>query len=759
MKPKSPEWLHYPDYIRKLDSRKAYTPRDVIQAAKDMGIFDPNDSESKALKRLQAHFRRFEQHHEGDAIHEEGENKKLVRAYYGARLKMHLPEKYISEEERLGCRVILESLTGQPMTDAKPQGMSLIMGKLNALERLLEQIAKRLSWRYWVRWAPKLGPKKGALALLLAATLSVLLIFALRNGDEPWTLESGMNNRIAVLYCLQGDNGPVFASGLATALQLYHEVEVVEMGRVTRVVDQDSALCEQPSPEQWAALSEALEAPLLIWGRLREEGQRSVFDGWLYRRDEGLRAIEAQALQGLSIFDAVASACMAELGVTRNMPYSSVHFHSRNPSANLLHSEAMIQYDRGNIAAASAMFERARVFDPDFVAASNMYGRCLMLQGRHDKAEQVLERLRSRPERTSLDLKLQTYRHLARNYYWTDQYDKLEALLVWAKDLAREHDPDLYGQFLEEECKAACLSGRKEKARALLEALVEWSEKYPDWETLKIRTLRVHAFLERHQGSPEQSLEILFQALSLGKSEEPNSIPETLKQLMLTAQKVNDEEVFSLILQEIDEADALVGTALTPNTRFKLKYLRGQIYRFLGNIVQAGVNLRIAAKGLDFIDQEDLAVEAQRAFARLYLDRGLFHDAELELQFLVEKTGDAISPKHSWRIFDDIGLAILSQDRYQEAIPYLEQARALVEKTHDKAGQALVLNRMGWSLFKVTNYDAAEAAYESALEATLEDEGQKPLKTLILKNLKLLYEEIGDSDRKQKIDALLNEGD
>jgi len=133
------------------------------------------------------------------------------------------------------------------------------------------------------------------------------------------------------------------------------------------------------------------------------------------------------------------------------------------------------------------------------------------------------------------------------------------------------------------------------------------------------------------------------------------------------------------------------------------------------------VSLHNAAINLDFIDQADLAFEAKRTFAGLYLDRELFREAETELKFLLGRRGDAIAPKFGWRLNDDLGFAIASQKRFSDALPYLENALALVELTHDKHGKALVMNRLAICLFESEEKERSLALFRQALEIAEEE--------------------------------------
>ncbi len=654
-------------YLKALDPESIYSARDIVNQALEKGIFEADDEPEKAVARFRANAKELDHPGDGKVV---GANGRMVDGYYGARWKLLLPEAEMSYEGWRGCHVVLEELAGDAPSPLPVHANMAILAKLNLLESRLDDVRRHialvknlgglipaLGWLIRARWR--------RLSLAGGAGIA-LILFALQH-DMSLLLPQTQANRIAVLFCQQ--DTLVLPYAVSDALNTAAELSTLPLARSAKIAAKYK-LCQRPEEETLAAIADEMHAPFLLWGQFSRNKKGRSFSGLLYQKEIGAVEITATTRDGLHLPDAVAEACFAKLGIFPKQPLSTVHFHSRNESANLIYSEAQLLYEEEDIAAALKLFRRAAVFDPDFLQARIRHARCLTLTGEYAEAADVLTQLETGSHMPD-DLKLRMYVDKVNNLFWTQQYDQVELILIPALGLKEAGDPNCYSILLDIAARASYEQGEMTRVQSFVRELQSMAEAFPNDQKLRVRLLRLQAYLAEAT-DPDQSVTILLQALEITKDHNlSNRQYDVLEELTRVTAK-NQLAEMEIALNEITLAKPSLTRALGEIVQHKCRYLLGQLQLASGEPFKGETNFIAAIPPLATSGHVDLVANARLHLVQLYLDQKRFLEAKAMLEPLEDRF-DQLRPRIQLTVLDRAFRLAYFQEKPEEAIAKLKQ--------------------------------------------------------------------------------------
>jgi len=661
-------------YLKALDSGRIYSPREIVNNAVEKGIFEPDDDLEKAVVRFRVNAK--ELNHPGDGK-VTGANGRMVDGYFGARWKLLLPESELSYEGWRGCQVVLEELTGDAPSPQPVHANTAILAKLNLVEGRLNEVQRHLTLMKnlggvipALKWLMKTRWRKGS----LAAVAGLLFMAFAWQRDESLFLPQVQSNRIAILFCEQ--DTAVLPYAVSKALSAAPELSALPLARSARIAEKFD-VCQRPDEDTLAAIAAELHAPLLLWGGFSQDRNGRSFSGLLYQENIGAVDIRVSSRDGLHLPDVIAEECFAELGVFTKQPLSTVHFHSRNESANLIYSEAQLLYEEGDIASALKLFRRATVFDPDFLLAHIRFARCLTLTGQYVSAAEALERVEDNADLPN-DLKLRMYLDSINNLYKMQRYEELEATLVSALSLRDVGDPKYFSIVLDIAARVAHVRQQPKKRAAFVDQLQELVSLAPLDHALYIRLLRLQAFFAEDD-DPAQSVAFLISALSRAKEHDlPNEHYNLLYELTKVAIKYRLPEM-ATARDEITEAEPYLTEILGEINTYKCRYLLGQLQLHLGEPIRGEINLVEAIPPLANAGHVDFVANARLHLVQLYLDQKRYFEAHAMLGYLENRLND-LAPSTQLTVLDRSFRLAYFEDNLNTAIAKLKLRTAIAEK-------------------------------------------------------------------------------
>jgi len=563
-------------YIKCLENRQLYTEETIILNAKKIGIFAPNDDDRKARQRLRNFMKNQFFPPEGDGKIEDAFGA-LRRAYFGARLKIKLPEGYISEAERQAAQDALDELLLRGTPPVQPYVQSLTkahdedwralsrqIGEINDMvgvrlsslagmierqeqrqrqmeDRIGEWLPPKEEKRSWASRAGALlqrawnglrrrpiGRKLKVAAWLTAAlTGGVFILNALR-GPTALQLPLSGQTRIAVLYCADDPVGPTFASSLATALDASEYIRAVPNARVEKGGERFLP-CQTPTMKKLDEAKSQFRVNAVLWGKVESHDNEFVYKGALYHESGYKQPIQVRSPSSLYLPDQVAQRCLAALGLSGET-IATEYFYSENEKANLLYGEARLLYDRREFSSALELFRRATVFDPRFTKAKVDYARCLFLTGEYRSAIEALETLLAEADRDDdglhPNLRAEVYRDLAKFYYKIGHYEKLRPLLAAAQTFGRSSEPVDQLYFTLMEARLALAEGQHEESAIHLQKMMRLAKRVEDPEAA-IDALRTEGYAFFDQKRYDEAIASWREALRL--AEENRLISERIE--------------------------------------------------------------------------------------------------------------------------------------------------------------------------------------------------------------------------------------
>ncbi len=794
-----PRLLHS-RYIQSLTDRQLYTEESVIVHAKNLEIFSPLDDERKAKQRLRRLMKQKSFPPEGDGQIEDAFGV-LRRAYYGARLKVQLPEGYISESERQESRAILDELLRQgappvqryvqTLKDPAEEKWTLLTNRLDAMERSLEagirQIAALVQSRESVGLSPGVtsgsgeppdssavqrssGQKKASFEggarrrlrripnwaffsgwrwLLPILTVSLVALYAFQKTglDIPLTGQP----RIGVLYCLTDSAGSTFAGAVATAFTASRTMRPISSVRVEKA-GKTARFCEAPDNRQLAAAAAVLRADFLVWGKVTRRKGAYVYRGLLYSDGVSI-PLRVKSASPLHLPDLVAQRCLALLNYAETS-ISTAHFYSQNEKARLLYGEARLLYERGDVSAAKALYKQAFIYDPAFAKAKIDYARCQYVAGDFTGAIETLEALLSDDDSQELhrDLRTEAYRRIASAYYINADFEKLAPLLIEARARTRDHNDRAYLFFTRLEAKLAYVEGRKQEAEAFAREVVELARQIDDPEAT-VGALRTRARLFYDKRRYQEALATLRDSQAIAASNELISEQiEVIAQITMVLIKSGDEPQLEAHLANLNAAVKTARTKGSAVDATKIEYWLGVAQKTLGRWEEGRAWLERALQEAERIGDWHTRIKALSILAQDLIDEGLFVQAAILLEPLQDQL-NSLPPQFACLIYDRVYRIHYHLGEYAAAIDALDRLADLARVARDKSILAQSLYDKAIILKSTGDESQVEPLLLESLSANPEP---NRVTVMAMRCLIELYQSRGDLDQARKWREQLN---
>jgi len=715
--------IRYPEYLLTLDNHRLYSVYSVIEHAQATQIFGDKDDFDKAYRRLHSLFKKLGEK-DGDVTSSRGS----ACGWYGARIKLLLPESALPREDRLAIAQALELLLDKPITnEALARRLAMMEARFDAMDQRKVNPWSALQGLFdWWRTRPRLR-LWGGLGLL--TTLLVVAVVAWQqisifkpNPESP--------NRLAILQCAQTD--AVFYSALERALDSSRHLraDILATDEI-----QPTEPCGKLALDRLADLSKASRTPFLTWGLAERDGNGYHYEGWLYQHEEGRRSFKVSATDRLDLADAAAHQILAMLGFENDM-IQSKPLYSINPSANLLFSEGELFAKQGHFRTAVDNLGRAsRFYDPKFYYGQSRLARAMIVTGEFDEAKNVLASLFDQQE-TPLNAhtRLSAMRSAAQILYLDFDFGELGPLLVEAKDLAAEEDPEQYLFFARLEAKMHLAQGNMAMAEATIEHYLRFAKRLAD-PAAPIFAMMVQAEAAVERKAYSEAFQILEKALGL--AQEVGSVAEEVDVIVaIAALAIKTKTNYDFALAQLEGVEGKLFAASLADT-VELKYRKGQIF-LATERTEEGVDLleqtyEIATDhGLFYLE-----CHARIRLAEHHLSRNELFDVDYIMTPLKERILQA-SPGYRLRYESVMWQFYSAKGRFNDALDSLQECLTLSElvQAHSEVGR--VLNEMGNTYFKLKEFEKAEAKWLEAL-AYKEKYWPKTSRSTIL-NLIMLYE-------------------
>ncbi len=733
--------IAHPEYLLILEDNRLYGAHSIVVNAVEKNIFAKDDGQSSARRRLSVMFSVKLGKPDGQALGPKG----MANAWYGARIKLLLPDSALSEARRKETveklnRILIEKQAAQDLTTRLEQVEARL--KTIAGRRMVNPLLPIRSMARYVGARPKLRLWGGLSVAAVALTVS---IWAWQRG--PWFEPDPVKaNRLAILACPQTD--AVFYSALAYSLNSSRHIRARNMAMEELAPAEP---CSAIPEERLARLAESFRTPFITWGLSERDGSGYRYKGWLYQKDKSLRAFQVTATDRLDLADAAASQVLAMLGFENDMILARP-LYSTNPAANLLFSEGELFAQRGRYHSAVDNLDRAsRFYDPDFLYGQSQLARALIVEGEFLEAKEVLDGLLARDEEPlNPQVQLSVLRSVAHLRYLDFDFSNLGPLLVQAKDLALRENPGEYLFFIKLEAKMHLSQGNMKMADSLIGHYLNYArERFDPAAEIFAKLIQAEASVkEKEYGPAFQTLEeALVLAQDVGSMAEEVDVIIDMAKLALKT-KAN----YDLALARITDAyPRLVGTSAAD--AIELNYREGQIHLAQGAFKEGAALLRKAYQEAADHGLFSLEYHARIRLAEQYLRREDLFEVDYIMEPLEERVEQA-PPEYRIRYGQVLWRAHYQRGQYSQALTHLNRILAMAHVTRSEKEIANLLNNVGWVHFKNGDLTNAEKHYLDSF--ALKEKLSLDNKLNTIHNLVLLYDALNDSAKKKHWQSLLD---
>jgi len=715
--------ISFPQYLLSLEDDRLYSAQTVVDNAIANRIFNhEEDAEDKAYYRLKALFQKLGRK-DGEIQGQRG----LVNAWYGARLKLLLPETALPEPRRQEIVARLEQiLTRERNETAILSRLKDLEARMNALDRPRERPFGRLRIGAVGRGLLSNKTVWGSLMLITLA----LAIWAWHWGPV-FTPDREAKNRLVALSCIQSD--PVFGNALALALSSSKNLDAFQ---ATELHPGVMAECEDIAEPELIELSDAHRAKFLVWGRAQKvEDGVYEYKGRLYQRGVGARAFRATGRDQFKLASEAAIRILKMLGLDTDIlpprPYYSI-----DPTANTLFAEGESYMQMGFYSAAAVVLGRASEhFDREFDYGKTAHARALTVVGDFQHAREISETLLTQTDRPLMPkVRLRALKNLAHLYWLHSEIAELESLLLEAKELARELEPESYPMFIKFEAIVALARGRADLAKGLTLHMLEYSSSISD-ESGKLAAMALNAKIAEDKGNISEAFLAYQDAIDHASkaasiSEEINLISE------MTGLALKTKANYDLARKRIEDAEGrLLGASLAD--KIQLNYRKGLLC-FAEGKFDAGVFLleksykEALRHGLFFLE----------CLSRIRLAEQFLAEGDLlEVDYLMAplKTRIDQAPPEYRRRFEQVMWQYhISREAFPEAMGSLRNHLSMAKMTQAPGEVARAMNEIGNVYFKMGDLAEAERQWLEALGFKEKNYPQTAGSTIA--NLVMLYE-------------------
>ena len=554
---------------------------------------------------------------------------------------------------------------------------------------------------------------------------------------------------IAVFPCLEDEMATALTDMVIQGLEYSETFAPVESARVARY---RLSGCQTPNPDLLSDVAKALNVRFVLIGSTETSSSGYLYRGALFRNDGKRRAIQARGDHYRTLSDAVVRQCLAQVGSDEDPP-SAVDLYSANSSASLMYSEGKIFFQKGNIAVARALFERAgSEYDPSFYMARNFWARCLEISGDLPKAREILEAIQAEsPARITPPTLIQTYRFLASVYYENHETGKLSDLLIDASMLPLTLEDELY--FLRVEAELRLIEGEPEQARILSEQARDLASTI-DNQGARISTLMTASWVASRGGDLATGLGLLEEALSLARehklvSREIDLLGEKARLLI----QVGDGPSIEAFVDVLTDAREMARALGNNWDGVKLDYWLGRLYGSLVREADEKDFLTLVAKDAESLGILEYEVKAKLLLIQIHIKNQSSAEAKRAIMTLQTRLPH-FAPHFKLMILEEVATFYFRQEDYSETLWALDQKIELTAQLEQFQDLGRSLQNKGFVLETMDRLTEAETFYLESLE--LKSKHHDPTLDTTLKSLIRTYTKLGKMDMVNRYQTLLN---